>query len=224
MTFALTAEAVITGSRKLGLELNTQQADQLVTFGQLLLKWNRTYNLTALRSEQEVYSLHLLDSLTMATPIETLGLSKARLLDVGSGGGLPAIPMAVMFPQASFTLVDAVKKKTIFLRMVAAELGLKNVQVIHGRVEELQLEPFAAASCRAFASLRDFVLLTKNLVGPDGFWLAMKAREDEEEEKELPDDVSVARIFPLQVPDVDVQRRLVVLQRGPAAILPNPSL
>ena len=160
----------------------------------------------------------MLDSLTTAAPLATLGLSQARLLDVGSGGGLPAIPMAVMFPQASFTLVDAVKKKTIFLRMVAAELGLKNVQVIHGRVEELQLEPFAAASCRAFASL-----LTKNLVAPDGFWLAMKAREDEEEEKELPDDVSVARIFPLQVPDVDVQRRLVVLQRR-AAISPNPSV
>lgn len=214
MSFELTVAHISEGAKAVGVQVTQFQANQLLSFARLLLKWNKTYNLTALKDEHDILELHLLDSLTLVRPIESLSLNSARLLDVGSGGGLPAIPLAVMFPQASFTLVDAVKKKTIFLKTVCAELGLTNVSVIHARVEQLSLPfLFSAAMCRAFSSLGKFVTLTERLVEDQGVWLAMKAKENAAEIAELPDRYFIAKDMALQLPNPILQRRLIVIRR-----------
>lgn len=214
MDFELTSACIAEEAQKIGVNVSALQAEQLLIFAQLLLKWNKTYNLTALKYEKDVLELHLLDSLTVVQPLNKLSLGAERLLDVGSGGGLPAIPLAIMFPQASFTLVDAVKKKTIFLKTVCAELGLKNVSVIHARIEQISLPLFSAAMCRAFASLDKFVTLTERLVEDSGVWLAMKAKEDAAEIAALPERFAVDQDIPLQLPNRALQRRLIVIKKN----------
>lgn len=192
----------------LGIDLPDAAQQQLLAFRDLLLKWNKTYNLTALRDPAQAISHHLLDSLAILPYV-----NDGALLDVGSGGGLPGIPLAIARPQLSVRMVDTVQKKATFLQQAAIQLGLKNVAVDHARVEELSGQ-YAQISSRAFAELKLFVELTRHLLAPGGRWLAMKGVRPDEEIAALPADVVVDRIVPLSVPGLDAERHLIILKAG----------
>ncbi|HEX6733437.1 MAG TPA: 16S rRNA (guanine(527)-N(7))-methyltransferase RsmG, partial [Azonexus sp.] len=164
----MSATTLAAGLADLGLELPEAAQQQLLAFRDLLLKWNKTYNLTALRDPEQAISHHLLDSLAILPHIGT-----GPLLDVGSGGGLPGIPLAIARPGLSVSMVDTVQKKATFLQQAAIQLGLKNVAAHHARVETMTGQ-YAQISSRAFAELKLFVELTRHLLAPDGRWLAMK--------------------------------------------------
>lgn len=206
-------DALRNGIKALNLGLTDQQTAAMECFGELLLKWNATYNLTAITNEQDVVFLHLLDSLTFVHALDQQKFACSRLLDVGSGGGLPAIPFAICKPECHVTTVDAVKKKTLFLRQATFELGLKNVKVIHSRIQQVSESAFDIISSRAFASLPDMVSWTKHLLKSEGFWLAMKGKVPSEEISELPADIEVVQILPLTIPNCDFERNLIVLKR-----------
>lgn len=198
------------GLDALGLTLSAAQQGQLLDYLGLLAKWTKVYNLTAVREPDSMLRLHLLDSLAALPPLlrHTAG-APTRVLDVGSGGGLPGAAFAVAAPQLSITCVDTVAKKAMFITQVAAELGLKNLRAEHARVEELRAEPFPLITSRAFASLADFVSLTRTLLAPGGVWMALKGQHPAEEIAALPDDVEVFHVEQLVVPGVDAQRCLV---------------
>jgi 16S rRNA (guanine527-N7)-methyltransferase len=196
------------GLAELGLDLPDAVQHKLLAFRDLLLKWNRTYNLTALRDPEQVVSHHLLDSLAILPHV-----GGGALLDVGSGGGLPGIPLAIARPELAVTLVDAVQKKTTFLQQAAIELGLKNVAVHHARVEEMRGQ-YAQISSRAFADLARLVGLTRHLLEPGGRWLAMKGVRPDDEIAALPAGVAVAAVVPLTVPGLDAERHLLILKAG----------
>lgn len=197
----------------LGLEVSDHQLDQLIRYATLLLKWNKVYNLTSITKEEDVVDLHLIDSLTLVKAVRELRLPLRRVLDVGSGGGLPAIPFAVMEPGTDITMVDAVKKKAMFLTQVCVELGLKNARALHARVEQVREEPFDAVTSRAFASLGDMCALTDHLLAPGGVWLAMKGKEPREEMMALDPGIAIDSILGLKVPGVSVERNLIVLRK-----------
>ena len=196
------------GLTALGIALPEAAQLKLLAFRDLLLKWNRTYNLTALRDPQQVISHHLLDALAILPHV-----GAGPLLDVGSGGGLPGIPLAIARPDLSVTLVDTVQKKATFLQQAAIELELKNVAVHHARVEEMRGQ-YAQISSRAFAELARFVSLTRHLLAPGGRWLAMKGALPDGEFKALPAGGEVAAIIPLAVPGLDAERHLIILKAG----------
>jgi 16S rRNA (guanine527-N7)-methyltransferase len=196
------------GLAELGLDLPDAVQHKLLAFRDLLLKWNRTYNLTALRDPEQAVSHHLLDSLAILPHV-----GGGALLDVGSGGGLPGIPLAIARPELAVTLVDAVQKKTTFLQQAAIELGLKNVAVHHARVEEMRGQ-YAQISSRAFADLARLVGLTRHLLEPGGRWLAMKGVRPDDEIAVLPAGVAVAAVVPLIVPGLDAERHLLILKAG----------
>ena len=196
------------GLAEMGLVLPESAQQQLLAFSDLLLKWNKTYNLTALRDPAQVVSHHLLDSLVVLPYV-----TEAALLDVGSGGGLPGIPLAIARPALSVRMVDTVQKKTTFLQQAAIQLGLKNVAVDHARVENLQGQ-YAQISSRAFAELKLFVDLTRHLLAPGGRWLAMKGMRPDDEIAALPADIVVDQIIPLHVPGLDAERHLIILKAG----------
>lgn len=196
------------GLAALGLNLPAADQVKLLAFRDLLLKWNKTYNLTALRDPQQAISHHLLDSLAILPHI-----GQGSLLDVGSGGGLPGIPLAIARPELAVSMVDTVQKKATFLQQAAIELGLKNVAVHHARVEEMQGQ-YAQISSRAFSELVLFVSLTRHLLAPGGRWLAMKGVCPDDELKGLPADVAVEAIIPLIVPGLDAERHLIILKAG----------
>ena len=196
------------GLAELGLDLPDAVQHKLLAFRDLLLKWNRTYNLTALRDPEQVVSHHLLDSLAILPHV-----GGGALLDVGSGGGLPGIPLAIARPELAVTLVDTVQKKTTFLQQAAIELGLKNVAVHHARVEEMRGQ-YAQISSRAFADLARLVGLTRHLLEPGGRWLAMKGVRPDDEIAALPSGVAVAAVVPLTVPGLDAERHLLILKAG----------
>lgn len=196
------------GLATLGIDLPDAAQQQLLAFRDLLLKWNKTYNLTALRDPDQAISHHLLDSLAILPYV-----NDGALLDVGSGGGLPGIPLAIARPQLSVRMVDTVQKKATFLQQAAIQLGLKNVAVDHARVEELGGQ-YAQISSRAFAELKLFVELTRHLLAPGGRWLAMKGVRPDAEIAALPTDVVVDRIVPLSVPGLDAERHLIILKAG----------
>jgi len=196
------------GLAELGLDLPDAVQHKLLAFRDLLLKWNRTYNLTALRDPEQVVSHHLLDSLAILPHV-----GGGALLDVGSGGGLPGIPLAIARPELAVTLVDAVQKKTTFLQQAAIELGLKNVAVHHARVEEMRGQ-YAQISSRAFADLARLVGLTRHLLEPGGRWLAMKGVRPDDEIAALPAGVAVAAVVPLTVRGLDAERHLLILKAG----------
>lgn len=181
---------------------------QLLAYLALLYKWNRTYSLTALRDESKAVSHHLLDSLAIL-PFVPAG----RLLDVGSGGGMPGIPLAIARPELSVTLLDSNSKKTAFLQQAAIELGLPNITVHCGRVEQYHpASGFAAITSRAFAELKDFVGLSAHLLASDGVWLAMKGVWPQEELARLPASVRVEAVHRLQLPGLTDERHLVALR------------
>ena len=189
--------------------VSPEQQEKLLAYLDLLYKWNRVYSLTALKADDQAVSHHLLDSLSIL-PFAPTG----NLLDVGSGGGTPGIPLAIACPELAVTLLDSNTKKAAFLRQAAIELGLNNIAVHSGRVEQYHPDTgFAAITSRAFAELADFVSLSKHLLAPGGRWLAMKGVRPEEEMARLPDDVGVDAAYPLTVPGIDGERHLVVLRR-----------
>jgi 16S rRNA (guanine527-N7)-methyltransferase len=208
------------GVAALGLALPAGAAEKLIAYRDLLLKWNKTYNLTALKDPADAIAYHLLDSLAIlaardqaaALPSPGMGCPSS-VIDVGSGGGLPGLVLAIACPDLSVTLVDAVQKKTAFLRQTAIELALKNVTVHHARVEHLQGR-YAVITSRAFAELKDFVALTRHLLAPGGRWLAMKGQRPTAELAALPAGIVAEAVQSLAVPRLTAERHLVVLREG----------
>ena len=196
------------GLATLGLDLPLAAQQKLLAFRDLLLKWNKIYNLTALRDPAQAISHHLLDSLVILPHV-----GAGNLLDVGSGGGLPGIPLAIIRPELAVTLVDTVQKKATFLQQAAIELGLKNVAVHHARVEEMSGE-YVQITSRAFAELALFVNLTRHLLAPGGRWLAMKGVRPDAELNALPADIVVEAVIPLTVPGLSAERHLIILKAG----------
>lgn len=194
------------GADGLGLSLSDGQLTQMEHYLMLLQKWNRTYNLTAVRDEAQMVDYHLLDSLSI---VPFLG-GGSRLLDVGSGGGMPGIPVAIACPQRQVVLLDANEKKTAFLRQAVIELNLDNVTVVVARVERYQaVDRFDCVTSRAFAELAEFVSLTHHLLLPSGQWLAMKGAYPNEEIAVLPMNAKVAEILRVDVPGLLAERHLV---------------
>ncbi|SKA93135.1 16S rRNA m(7)G-527 methyltransferase [Thiothrix eikelboomii] len=194
---------------ELGLVLNTQQDQQLQQYIELLLRWNKVYNLTAVRDPEQILPLHLWDSLSVVPFIEA-----EPCLDVGSGAGLPGIPLAIMRPTQQFTLLDTNGKKTRFIQQAALELGLTNIQVVQVRVEQWQpKQKFAAIISRAFASLADFVTVSGQHLQAAGRLYAMKGRYPDTEIAELPRGWSLASSHPLSVPGLNAERHLLELTR-----------
>jgi 16S rRNA (guanine527-N7)-methyltransferase len=186
-------------------------AERLLAYLELLAKWNRAFNLTAVREPAEMLSRHLLDSLAILP-----WLRGGRLLDVGTGPGLPGIPLALARPELQVVLLDSNGKKTRFLRQVRLELGLDNVEVVEARVEAYAADaPFDIITSRAFAQLRDFVALTRPLLAPGGRWLAMKGRLDENELTALADEHVKLEIHRLVVPGLDAERHLIEIRGEP---------
>lgn len=209
------AEQLASGLQGMGIELPAAAQQTLLAYAALLDKWNRAFNLTALRDPEKAVSHHLLDSLAI---LPHLADDSGPLLDVGSGGGLPGIPLAIARPGLAVTLLDSNSKKTAFLRQAAIELGLTNISVHCGRIEEFRpAQPFAAIVSRAFAELADFVRPTRALLAADGCWLAMKGLIPHEEIARLPQGIVVSSVTPLTVPGVDGERHLLLLKDTGAA-------
>jgi 16S rRNA (guanine527-N7)-methyltransferase len=206
------AEELRQGALELGVELSAQQHEQLLAYLALLIKWNKAYNLTAVRDPDEMVSRHLLDSLSVVPFVAAAG---DNWLDVGSGGGMPGIPLAILFPERQFTLLDSNGKKTRFLTQVKLELKLANLQVIHSRVEEFQPEiPFDGICSRAFSSLEDFSNWTRHLGSEQTQWLAMKGVHPDDELQALPADFRLTATHVLKVPGCQGQRHLLILRRS----------
>ena len=234
-------EQLMAAAATLGIVLSDGQATKLLAYRDLLLRWNRVYNLTALRNPEEVLSHHLADCLAVVPSLERHAVNRPmRVLDVGSGGGLPGVVLAVMRPDWQLTCVDTVAKKAAFVRQAAAELQLSNLNSVHARVESLVSSEHARATpatrppgagqapnlespgfdlitSRAFASLSDFASLTNHLLGAGGVWAAMKGKPADGELIAVPADVDVFHVEPLQVPGLDVQRCLVWMR--PRAVI-----
>lgn len=200
--------------RALAVDASLAQVDDLADFLSLLQKWNATYNLTAVRDPAQMLVQHLADCLAVITPLrrrlgESSAVAPRRLLDVGSGGGLPGAVIAIMQPDLDVTCVDTVGKKAAFTRQVAGELTLRNLHAEHARVEQLAGRPFDVITSRAFASLPDFVNLTRKHLASDGVWLAMKGKHPDAEMAALPADVTVFHVEQLQVPGLAAERCLI---------------
>jgi len=203
------AEELSTGARELGVELSASQQEQLLAYLALLIKWNKAYNLTAVRNPDEMVSRHLLDSLSVMPFIHS-----ERWLDVGSGGGMPGIPLAILHPEKQVTVLDSNGKKTRFLTQVKLELKLDNLQVIHNRVEAFQPErPFTGIISRAFSSMENFTNWTRHLGDTQTQWLAMKGLHPADELVALPADFKVDSEQALTVPGCQGQRHLLILRR-----------
>ena len=208
------AQQLAQGLAAMGLEVPAAAQEKLLAYAALLEKWNKTYSLTALRGADKAVSHHLLDSLAVLPHVPA-----GTLLDVGSGGGMPGIPLAIVLPELAVTLIDSNSKKTAFLRQAAIELRLSNVNVHCGRVEQYHPSlPFSAITSRAFAELADFVVLSRHLLAADGVWLAMKGVRPEAEIAALPAGVRVRAVHPLQVPGVEGERHVVILDNDDAAL------
>ena len=197
------------GLKEMGLDLSGEQQDKLLAYVEMLKKWKKTYNLTALRDESQIISHHLLDSLTLPPYLE----GAQTMLDVGSGGGQPGIPAAVCRPDLQITLLDANTKKTSFLQQAAIELELKNVRIVSGRVEAVQGLRADVITSRAFAELADFVNWTAHLLQDGGCWAAMKGVYPAAEIDRLPDSVCVERVDKIRVPQLNAERHMVILRK-----------
>jgi 16S rRNA (guanine527-N7)-methyltransferase len=197
-----------TGAAAMGVALSDRQGEQLLAYGTLMLKWNKVYNLTALRDPALVLTHHLLDSLAAIAPLQREWAGKGKLLDVGSGGGLPGVVIAIMRGDLEVTCLDAVAKKAAFVQQVSVELQLPNLRGLHARVESLA-GSYEVISSRAFASLPDFFNGSMNLLAPGGLWLAMKGKVPDDELAALPEAVSVFHVEQLTVPGLDAERCIV---------------
>lgn len=203
-------ERLAAGAVALGVALDAGQRRALVDYVALLAKWNRVYNLTAVRDPADMLTQHLLDSLAIVGPLSRhLAGRPARLLDVGSGAGLPGVVIALLRRDIDVTCVDAVSKKAAFVREAAGALGAANLHALHARVEALELPRFDVITARAFATLVELVNVTRHLLASDGAWMAMKARDASNEIAALPADIQVFHVEQLRVPGLDAERRLV---------------
>ena len=196
------------GAAQLGLTLDDRQCERLLAYGALILKWNKVYNLTALRDPATVMTHHLLDSLSVIEPLQRERAHATRLLDVGAGAGLPGVVISIMRPDVDVTCLDAVAKKTAFVQQVAAELKLPNLRGLHARVETLS-GSYDVISSRAFASLPDFYAGSMQLLAEEGVWLAMKGKVPEDELAALPPILDVFHVEQLAVPGLDAERCIV---------------
>ena len=196
---------------ELTLDLSDAQADRLLAYLDLLQRWNATYNLTAVRDPAAMWLQHVVDCMTAVPSVQRAlpGGRQARILDVGSGGGLPGIVWAVLLPHADITCVDTVGKKAAFIRQAAGSLALPNLHARHARVEALKEPPFDLITSRAFASLADFTHLTRPLLAAGGQWVAMKGKPPHDELAALGLPPAVFHVEHLQVPGLDAERCLV---------------
>lgn len=201
------ARSLSAGLCQLGLTASDAQRRQWLDYLELVAKWNRVYNLTAVRDADAMVSMHLLDSLAVAPHLKA-----QRLLDVGSGAGLPGLPLAILWPDTRVTLLDSNAKKTTFMQQAAIELGLRNVEVVHARVEQWRSPaPFDVVISRAFAELADFVPAARRFCAPGATLAAMKGVCPTAEIARLPPGCTVRAVLPLRVPGLDAERHLVLL-------------
>lgn len=203
----------------LGLTLSAEERERLLAFLALIQRWTKVYNLTSVRNTGEMFTHHLLDCLAVVLPLRagtgSVGKGSLRLLDVGSGAGLPGVVLALLNPNWQVTCVDAVAKKAAFIRQASVELGLPNLQGIHGRVESsgtFKTPQFDLITSRAFASILDFTSLTRPLLAPNGQWAAMKANLSPEERAAIPTNVEMFHVEQLEVPELNEKRCLVWLR------------
>ncbi len=201
---------LIRGISRLGLELSESQIRSLLDYLQLLHKWNRAYNLTSVRDPLQMVERHLLDSLSVGQHLES-----NRIIDVGTGPGLPGIPLAILHPQKQFALLDSNGKRTRFLQQVAIELGLKNVSIHNGRVENHQsAQLYDEVISRAFASLQDMLTWTDCVCADGGRFLAMKGLYPDDELAALPEPFRLVASHRLTVPGSDAERHLLIIERA----------
>lgn len=198
---------LLSGLEELGVSLPEVDRLRFIAYVRLLAKWNKAYNLTAVRDPEEMITRHVLDSLTLLPY-----LHGQRLLDIGSGAGLPGIPLAIARPDLSFVLIDANAKKIRFIVQTIGELDLKNVDAVQARVENYRpAHKFDTLMSRAFASIADMLTQSRHLCAPDGRFLAMKGVHPREELTALPAGYAVREIIPLQVPGLDAARNVVII-------------
>ena len=198
---------LVTGLKQLGVSVPDSDRQRFIAYVRLLAKWNSAYNLTAVRDPEDMITRHVLDSLTLLPY-----LHGKHLLDIGSGAGLPGIPLAIARPDLSFTLIDANAKKTRFIVQTIGELGLKNVEVVQERVENYHpAHKFDTLMSRAFAGIADMLTQSQHLCAPDGRFLAMKGLHPREELTALPAGYAVQEVVALQVPGLDAARHVVII-------------
>ncbi|MDO8774589.1 MAG: 16S rRNA (guanine(527)-N(7))-methyltransferase RsmG [Burkholderiaceae bacterium] len=216
---AVTRQALQQAAARLAVSLSEQQVSDLLAYLNLIVKWNKVYNLTAVRDPAEMLTHHLLDSLAIVAPLNRHILQHTsgtaiNLLDVGAGAGLPGVVVAICCPQVAVTCVDAVAKKMAFVQQVATELKLSNLKALHSRVEVLS-QKFEVITSRAFATLADFVAGSQAALAPDsGVWLAMKGRDPSAEVAALPAEVTVFHVEQLTVPGLDAERCIVWMKKA----------
>jgi 16S rRNA (guanine527-N7)-methyltransferase len=196
------------GLERLNIELSGDKVDLLLAYHALLIKWNKAYNLTAVRDPELMISRHLIDSLSIMPHIEG-----QRILDVGTGPGLPGIPLAICFPERDLTLLDSNGKKTRFLTQAKIELKLKNITPVQARIESFDAPMFDCITSRAFATLKDMVDGSIHLLKEDGLFYAMKGIYPTDEIAQLDSRVNVLDCFALSVPGEEAERHLVKIQK-----------
>lgn len=201
------------GLAELGLRLEAPQVQQLLDYLDLIQKWTKVYNLTAVRDPQEMLTHHLLDSLAVIAPLRRQAPGPIRLLDVGSGAGLPGAVIAICCPDITVHCVDTVAKKAAFIQQVAVSLKLPNLRGIHSRVENLT-DRYEVVSARAFASLVDFTSWSAAALAEQGVWMGMKGKQPAEEIAALPSSVSVFHVEQLAVPGLDAERCIVWMRKA----------
>ena len=200
-------DLLIEGLQRMALKLSDQVIDQLMTYLNLVEKWNRVYNLTAIRERDEMIKLHFLDSLSIFNHVHV-----KNILDVGSGAGFPGIVLAITKPELKVTVMDSVNKKTTFMQQVKSELALTNLDVVNSRVEDYQpITLFEAVTSRAFSNLKNMMSLTQHTLKKEGVWLAMKSKDVKEELEEF--EKNQYTLIPLEVPFINAERYLVILKK-----------
>ena len=200
-------DLLIEGLQRMALKLSDQVIDQLMTYLNLVEKWNRVYNLTAIRERDEMIKLHLLDSLSILNHVHV-----KNILDVGSGAGFPGIVLAITKPELKVTVMDSVNKKTTFMQQVKSELALTNLDVVNSRVEDYQpITLFEAVTSRAFSNLKNMMSLTQHTLQKEGVWLAMKSKDVREELEAF--EKNQYTLIPLEVPFINAERYLVILKK-----------
>lgn len=208
---AVLSNALAAGIKELALDLDGKQHEQLLDYLALLSKWNSVYNLTSVRDPMQMVTHHLLDSLAAVPAFD----GAANVLDVGAGGGLPGIVLAIARPGMKVSLIDTVHKKTAFLKQVKAELELGNVTVYTAKVQELQVQQkFDVITSRAFADLSDFVNWSGQLLAEDGQFIALKGVAPPDERERLPGEWKVSDLKPLRVPGLEAERHLVFIEKS----------
>jgi 16S rRNA (guanine527-N7)-methyltransferase len=207
---------LLAGLCELRLDLSAQQLDQLLAYQALIAKWTQVYNLTAVRDPLDMMTHHVLDSLAAVPALQryfnTAKLEQgSRLLDVGSGAGLPGVVIAICCPTVAVTCVDAVAKKSAFIKQAALELKLPNLAGLHARIESIK-QPFDVICSRAFASLADFTQWSAAALAPQGVWMAMKGKYPSDELQALPQNITMFHVEQLQVPGLAAERCLLWLR------------